>query len=580
TRPCDPAQRPRGAERLRRSPAAHVRHAAGDRPRVGQRPRRGRDDDPASGHEGDPRGGGRVDAEDREARPRGIPAGAVRDAEAAPQEARDVLQRLRGPGQRELLLLPRPAAAAEGAARLPLPPRDRGSRTLRGARAPRAQKGRRTPGVRRDPRPSRGVSPRPDDVPLPGGSDRAAGPWGRPLFFLRMQRNPPAPLASCLHSCRGGGCAVLRPNASLRHSRGKAPLLGHARLRDDRRGAGRAGRGGGRGAPLPRGGGRRHATAGRHRGRAVLGRKRRPLELARRALRHRAAREEAAREEMKTAGPWARPQGTEDPRPQRGRKPPPPGRPPRKPPPPGRRSRSKWRGRSSRPPSPSPATTAAVRPRRSISAALSSGVSAWRRESLIFPFTGSIAMILTLTLSPIFTTSVVSRTRPGASSEMWTSPSMPGRICTKQPYGSMRMTVPRYSVPLSGTVVSWRIASMHFAAVPRSLEATVTVPSSCTSILQAYSFWSARIVLPPEPMTSRIFSSGTVIVSRRGANAESSGRAAFSVCSILSRMKSRPWRACSSACWKICGVMPPILMSIWRAVMPVRVPATLKSMSP
>jgi len=45
--------------------------------------------------------------------------------------------------------------------------------------------------------------------------------------------------------------------------------------------------------------------------------------------------------------------------------------------------------------------------------------------------------------------------------------------------------------------------------VTRSFEATVTVPSSCTSILQANSFWRARIVLPPEPMTSRIFSSGT-----------------------------------------------------------------------
>ena len=30
----------------------------------------------------------------------------------------------------------------------------------------------------------------------------------------------------------------------------------------------------------------------------------------------------------------------------------------------------------------------------------------------------------------------------------------------------------------------------------------------------------------------------------------------------------------------ICGVMPPILMSICSAVMPARVPATLKSMSP
>ncbi len=42
----------------------------------------------------------------------------------------------------------------------------------------------------------------------------------------------------------------------------------------------------------------------------------------------------------------------------------------------------------------------------------------------------------------------------------------------------------------------------------------------------------------------------------------------------------RPTRACSNARDRISWLMPPILMSIWRAVMPARVPATLKSMSP
>ena len=49
---------------------------------------------------------------------------------------------------------------------------------------------------------------------------------------------------------------------------------------------------------------------------------------------------------------------------------------------------------------------------------------------------------------------------------------------------------------------------------------------------------------------------------------------------MMSRICKRALRACSSA-WRISGtLMPPTLMSICSAVMPVRVPATLKSMSP
>ena len=49
---------------------------------------------------------------------------------------------------------------------------------------------------------------------------------------------------------------------------------------------------------------------------------------------------------------------------------------------------------------------------------------------------------------------------------------------------------------------------------------------------------------------------------------------------IFSRMCSRPWRACSSAFFITSVVMPVTLMSIWSAVIPSEVPATLKSMSP
>ena len=49
---------------------------------------------------------------------------------------------------------------------------------------------------------------------------------------------------------------------------------------------------------------------------------------------------------------------------------------------------------------------------------------------------------------------------------------------------------------------------------------------------------------------------------------------------MTSRMCSRPSRACASAFSMTGRVTPPILMSIWSAVIPTRVPATLKSMSP
>src|SRR5262249_44093055 len=107
-------------------------------------------------------------------------------------------------------------------------------------------------------------------------------------------------------------------------------------------------------------------------------------------------------------------------------------------------SRLKWprlcpppRGNSSRPSSSPGAPTGAS----AISASSSSLERACLRESLILPI-GSTAMILTVTSSPSLTTSVVCRTRYGASSEMCTRPSWPGRISTKAPYASTRRTLP------------------------------------------------------------------------------------------------------------------------------------------
>ncbi|MND00029.1 hypothetical protein D3C83_185140 [compost metagenome] len=49
-----------------------------------------------------------------------------------------------------------------------------------------------------------------------------------------------------------------------------------------------------------------------------------------------------------------------------------------------------------------------------------------------------------------------------------------------------------------------------------------------------------RIVAPPLPMTSRIFSVGIRIVTMRGAKSEISSRGVASVAVILSRISNRP----------------------------------------
>ncbi len=122
--------------------------------------------------------------------------------------------------------------------------------------------------------------------------------------------------------------------------------------------------------------------------------------------------------------------------------------------------------------------------------------------------------------------------------------------------------------------------STAFCVLSSSVEAMSTRPSSWTSILQPVRSTIERIVLPPGPMMSRILSLLIVMVRMRGAYGEMFSRGASIEACIASKISSRALRACSSALDMISLVMPPILMSICSAVMPSRVPATLKSMSP
>src|SRR6266496_3913465 len=66
--------------------------------------------------------------------------------------------------------------------------------------------------------------------------------------------------------------------------------------------------------------------------------------------------------------------------------------------------------------------------------------------------------------------------------------------------------------------------SIARSAAASSEEAMETLPESSTSILQPVDSMIDRIVLPPEPMTSRMRSRGICIVKMRGANGEMLGR--------------------------------------------------------
>ncbi|MPN51800.1 hypothetical protein SDC9_199449 [bioreactor metagenome] len=150
----------------------------------------------------------------------------------------------------------------------------------------------------------------------------------------------------------------------------------------------------------------------------------------------------------------------------------------------------------------------------------------------------------------------------------------------KTPKESILVTVPTKVSPASTSrTMSFMILTAIWAASSLTA-ATLTLPLSSTSTLAPVCWTMPRIVFPPEPMTSRIFSGSILKVTIFGAVGESSGRGAAIAASIMSSIWKRPFFACERASVSMPRVMPPALLSICSAVTPSRVPATLKSISP
>ena len=80
--------------------------------------------------------------------------------------------------------------------------------------------------------------------------------------------------------------------------------------------------------------------------------------------------------------------------------------------------------------------------------------------------------------------------------------------------------------PTSGSATMPRIQSIAACAASPSTAATLMVPSSSMSILAPVVSVISRMTLPPEPMTSRIFSFGMLKVVIRGALSLTSSRGA------------------------------------------------------
>ncbi len=101
--------------------------------------------------------------------------------------------------------------------------------------------------------------------------------------------------------------------------------------------------------------------------------------------------------------------------------------------------------------------------------------------------------------------------------ETCTSPSLPFFRSTNAPKSTTRVTFVVIVVPTSISAV--RSSTQRLAACTDSMStlANFTVPSSSMSIWAPVSSMILRIIFPPGPITSPIFSRGMMIVSNRGA---------------------------------------------------------------
>ena len=131
----------------------------------------------------------------------------------------------------------------------------------------------------------------------------------------------------------------------------------------------------------------------------------------------------------------------------------------------------------------------------------------------------------------------------------------------------------------ASSVRLWISATARFTVMP-SVPAMKTVPSFSISILTSRRSCKERMVLPPGPIRRPILSVSILIVTIRGAESLSCLRGSAIASSITSKICKRATRACSNAFVNTSSVTPSILISICKAVIPLRVPATLKSISP
>ena len=113
---------------------------------------------------------------------------------------------------------------------------------------------------------------------------------------------------------------------------------------------------------------------------------------------------------------------------------------------------------------------------------------------------------MTLTLSPVLTTSSTFSTLLHSNSEICINPSLPGANSTNAPNVINLVIVPSNSIPSSGSIVMDLITSIASLHLWRSKLAAVTIPSSSTLISHSVSAIIFLIFFPPGPIKAPILS--------------------------------------------------------------------------
>ena len=187
----------------------------------------------------------------------------------------------------------------------------------------------------------------------------------------------------------------------------------------------------------------------------------------------------------------------------------------------------------------------------------------------------------TSTMSPRSMTSSMCATRPGPTFETWSRPSVPFFSSTNAPNCGRLHDLARVRVAdlrglrEGGDGRDRRLRLRSLGRVDEDRAVLLDVDLHLVVGLERADRLAALADDHADLLRIDLDASRS---AARGRRAPSVARGALA--SIVSRMDTRACFACSSAERMISCVTPVILMSIWRAVIPSRVPATLKSMSP